>query len=115
MPPPAHYDCQRCGACCVNPPENVREGYTAYVEVESGAALLRRRDLAKKLVVLDSAGVPHLRLAAGGRCLALAGSVGRSVRCTVYHFRPAACRRVEAGSDLCLRHRRGAGLDPDPI
>jgi uncharacterized protein len=99
-------DCQQCGACCVNPSANVAEQFTTYVEIEPGDGILRRRDLVKKLVVLDAEGVPHMRLAAtDGRCLALAGALMKNVRCTIYHHRPSPCRRVEPGSKLCLRYR----------
>lgn len=104
------YDCQQCGACCTNPSENVAEGVTAYVEVAAGDAILKKKDLVKKLVVLDEGGVPHLRLDREGRCLALSGAVGRKVSCTIYHHRPSPCRRVEAGSGLCLRYRADRGL-----
>jgi Fe-S-cluster containining protein len=95
----------------VNPRENVGEGYIAYVAVARDDAILRRKDLTKKLVVLDEEGLPHLRLDRDGRCLSLQGAVGRSVSCRIYAYRPAACRRVEAGSDLCLRYRRDQGID----
>jgi Fe-S-cluster containining protein len=91
----------------VNPAENISEGFTAYVEISPNDTILKRRDLVKKLVVLDEAGVPHLRLTAGGRCMALAGALGKNVRCTIYHHRPAPCRRVEAGSTLCEKYRAG--------
>lgn len=99
------YDCRRCGACCVNTPQNVAEGFTHYVEIAPSDSILSRRDLVKKLVVLDSEGVPHLRLAPDGRCLALKGALGKSVSCSIYHHRPSPCRRVEAGSKLCLEYR----------
>ena len=75
-----------------------------WVEVERGAVLLRRRRLGD-LVVRGEDGRPHLRLDEGGRCVALQGRVGDSVRCTVYAVRPRACRRVEPGDSDCLRAR----------
>lgn len=104
------YDCQRCGACCVNLSDNQREGFHSYVEVERGDALLADAQLVKRFVVLDAAGVPHLRLDPSGRCAALKGPLGRRVRCTIYHDRPSPCRRVQAGSELCLTYRRDKGL-----
>lgn len=106
----AWYDCTRCGACCANPRENEAEGFRRWVEVERGAPLLRRRDLVKKLVVVDDDGAMHLRLDSEGRCLALRGAIGRQVRCEVYALRPAACRRVQAGGDDCRRYRAERGL-----
>ena len=100
------FDCTRCGACCTNPDENRAETFVDYVEVLPQDALLRRRDLVRRLVVYNVDGLPHLRLDTDGRCLALRGTVGRRVRCTIYDQRPAACRKVEPGSERCLAHRR---------
>ena len=105
------FDCQRCGACCTNPDENVREGRSDYAPVESHARLLSRRDLVRKYVAPDTAGSPHLRLLADGRCSALRGAVGRSVACEIYHLRPAACRRVQPGDGDCLRARAERKVD----
>jgi Fe-S-cluster containining protein len=104
-------ECQSCGACCKNLPDNAAQGFTSYVEVEPHNRLLEKKDLVRKLVVLDAEGVPHMRLAPDGRCLALAGRIGDDVRCTIYFHRPSACRRVEAGSKLCLSYRRAHGVD----
>ncbi len=104
------YDCQRCGACCTNPRENIDEGFTAYVDVRDDDPIAARKDLVRKYVTVGPDGRRHLRLAADGRCLALLGAIGRSVRCAVYHHRPAPCRKVQSGSPLCLRYRAEAGL-----
>ncbi len=106
----ADLDCLRCGACCTNPDENRLEGFVDYVEVSPRDALLERHDLVRRLVIFNADGRPHLRLDAGGRCVALRGKVGRRVRCTIYDHRPAACRKVERGSERCLAHRRERGL-----
>jgi Fe-S-cluster containining protein len=100
------FDCTRCGACCTNPDENRAEGFVDYVEVRPRDSLLERPELVRRLVIYNAEGVPHLRLDAAGRCLALRGRLGHRVRCTVYEHRPTGCRRVEAGSDRCLAHRR---------
>jgi Fe-S-cluster containining protein len=86
---------------------NVAEGFISYVEISPGDGILRRRDLVKKLVVLDEENIPHMRLTKDGRCLALAGTLMKEVRCTIYHHRPSPCRRVEPGSKLCLQYREG--------
>ncbi len=104
------YDCQSCGACCVNLPSNRDEGFTAWVEIEPDDAILERVDLARKLVI-EIDGVPHLRLATDGRCLALRGALGNSVACSIYHHRPSPCRRVQPGDALCKRYRHEHGLD----
>lgn len=106
----AELDCRRCGACCVNLPSNRAEGFTSWVEVAPGDALLARADLVRKHVVVDGEGVAHLRIASDGRCLALRGPLGRSVSCAIYHHRPSPCRKVQPGDSLCLRYRAEHGL-----
>jgi len=103
----ATYDCRACGACCVNLPENAAEGFAWWVEIAAADAALPA-----KLVVHDGDGVPHLRVVDGGRCIALRGAPGRSVRCAVYHHRPSPCRRVQPGGALCRRYRLAHGLTP---
>ena len=104
------FDCQACGACCTNPPDNRAEGFPWWVEVEPDDGLLDRADLVRKLVVRDPDGVPHLRLAADGACLALRGRLGRQVWCAIYNHRPSPCRRVQPGDRLCIRYRAAHGL-----
>jgi len=103
-------DCRRCGACCVNLPANRDEAFPWWVEIADGDRILDRADLVKKLVVRDPDGVPHLRLAPDGRCLALRGGLGRDVSCSVYHDRPTPCRRVQAGDASCRRYRDAHGI-----
>lgn len=105
------YDCTTCGACCTNPDENRAEGFVYYVEVQPGCGLLDRRDLAKRHVVHDPEGVPHLRLDPSGRCSALVGKLGKRVHCSIYADRPRGCRLVEAGSDRCRLARRERGIE----
>ncbi len=98
-------DCQNCGACCTNPDENRHEGYSAYVEVDAAARLLRKPDLRKRFVIISDAGL-HMRLDPSGRCAALEGKLGIRVKCRVYADRPRACRLVEPHSPACLTARR---------
>jgi hypothetical protein len=109
MPAPA-YDCTRCGACCLNPPENVAEGYSEYVEVEARDSLRAKPELVRRYA-RERDGRLHMRITSDQRCLALAGRVGQRVRCSIYHERPSPCRRVQAGSDLCRRYRRDQHID----
>jgi Fe-S-cluster containining protein len=102
-------DCQRCGACCVNPPSNREEGFIYWVEVGDGDEILERPEL-RKHVVRDAEGVPHLRILDDGRCHALRGALGRDVSCTIYHHRPTPCRTVQPGDALCLRYRAEHGV-----
>lgn len=107
---PDAFDCQRCGACWCNPASNRAESFSDWVEVESRAPLLRRKQLVGKLVKTGVDGRPHLRLDDDHRCVALEGRIGHFVRCTIYRMRPKACRRVEAGSEQCLVARAEHGL-----
>lgn len=107
---PPRLDCVTCGACCCNTDENRAEGFVDYVEVFASDALRRRRDLLARLAVRNDHGQVHLKLGADGRCVALSGELGRSVHCTIYDLRPAVCRRVQAGSEECLRARRERGV-----
>jgi hypothetical protein len=110
MPARPPYDCQACGACCVNLPSNQAEAFASWVEIEAGDRILGQPDLVRRLVVLDEGGVPHLRLVVGGRCAALSGAPGRRVSCRIYAQRPSPCRRVQAGDALCERYRAEHGL-----
>lgn len=62
----------------------------------------------------DAAGIPKklirndypLLKTVNGRCVALCGTVGQSVSCSIYEVRPLACQRFEKGSQLCLEARK---------
>lgn len=94
----------------MNLPSNRAESFTSWVEVEDGDRILEDAELARRLVVLDAGGVPHLRLVDSGRCAALRGVPGRRVSCRIYHVRPSPCRRVQPGDPLCERYRTEHGL-----
>ncbi|HEY3594669.1 MAG TPA: YkgJ family cysteine cluster protein [Polyangiaceae bacterium] len=104
------FDCMKCGACCVNPETNRREGYVDYVEVKPRDTIRRRPELLRRFTVVNDEGQTHLRLDVHQRCAALRGKLGREVRCEIYAFRPAGCRRVEAGSPGCLQARSERGI-----
>jgi Fe-S-cluster containining protein len=44
-------------------------------------------------------------------CVALGGSVGEKVECTIYETRPAMCHHFDAGSDRCHAIRRAFFLE----
>lgn len=106
----ATLDCQACGACCVNPPANRAEGFVSYISLEPDDKLWEQPDLLRRWTCAEPHGARYMRLDKDGRCLALAGKLGRQVRCTIYHWRPRPCRRVRAGSDQCRWHRAQCGL-----
>lgn len=107
------YDCLRCGACCCNPSDNAAENFADWIEVDRAAPLLRRKQLAH-LLVIGSNGRPHLGLDDNGRCIALQGTLGQRVQCTIYSVRPRACRRVQPGDPDCIQSRRDRGLETEP-
>jgi Fe-S-cluster containining protein len=109
------FDCQTCGACCCNSDENRAEKFIDYVEVPKRARLQLHRTILRKLTVVNAQGERHMRLVGKEqRCIALEGKVGGEVRCTIYELRPPSCRKVEPGSDECLRDRRERGIDSAP-
>ncbi len=103
--------CTRCGACCAAfrvdfhrselasaTPGGVPDAFTVPVT----ASLVRMRGTD----------------AAPARCVALAGEIGRSVRCTIYAGRPSPCQEfapyapLGIGDDACARARIRHGLAP---
>jgi Fe-S-cluster containining protein len=57
--------------------------------------------------VVNDAGETHLKLVGREqRCIALEGTLGKHVSCSIYELRPRPCRIVEAGSKECLARRR---------
>lgn len=111
MPETPEYDCQTCGACCV---QFGTEDGNAYVYLD--------RDEARRM---GSLGLPVIRQAMGARCLgaapnegaggrpacvAFVGNLGGQCGCTVYEERPSVCREFDVGGGLCLHARQQAGL-----
>jgi Fe-S-cluster containining protein len=104
------YDCQQCGACCINP--GILSG-TAYVYLEKHEARQMRR---MGLTVIKVVGDSYL----GTRtkdigtdepvCVAFEGKLGRTCGCSIYPLRPRECRRFQAGTDECKAARRQSGL-----
>lgn len=108
--------CTRCGACCAG--FRVSFYWSEGEDAPGGWVPVQfTRQLA-----------PHLRVMRGTdqhrpRCAALAGTVGESVRCTIYDRRPTPCREFtwhgENGepNERCNQRRVAAGLAPlpDPV
>lgn len=49
------------------------------------------------------------------RCIALQGTVGEGVSCSIYAHRPSPCHEVQVGDDQCQRARAKHGLPPLPL
>ena len=105
------YDCQLCGACCV---QLGPDDGNAYVYLDKEEAR-RMRGLGLPVVqgVLGSSclGV-RSHDGAGGRpaCVAFTGELGGPCGCSVYEDRPSVCREFEVGGQLCRQARELAGL-----
>jgi Fe-S-cluster containining protein len=106
----AVYDCQECGACCINP------GYfggTAYVYLTRDESKRMKR---LGLSVIHDAGDAHLgsRVQVRGNgqpiCVAFRGDVGATCTCSIYDDRPGRCRGFQVGEEQCKAARRKVGL-----
>lgn len=84
-------DCRSCGACCI----------------EAGAVdLTCHDDVPDDMVDEDALCFRWLKTEDGSnRCIALAGIVGRSVRCSIYAVRPATCSCFDRGDQACFAAR----------
>jgi Fe-S-cluster containining protein len=102
------YDCQECGACCVD-----SFGTAGYVWLAPGEVSRMER---LGLPVVWDRGEEFLGSLAhdgpgGGRvCPALAGMVGGRCGCSIYPDRPAAWQQFEVGGFNCRAARPEAGL-----
>lgn len=98
--------CTTCGACCAC----FRVDFAVYELDDLGgtvpAALAVQVDGAKARM-RGTETVPI-------RCVALQGTVGEAVGCSIYDSRPAPCREFTEGSDACHRARARHGLAPLP-
>src|ERR1700694_4044635 len=90
------YDCQRCGACCVD--ALAGEGYAWLDRAESKR--MKRLGLHVVLVSGDSCLGTRAHGGGGGEwvCVAFQGEIAGSCGCAVYAHRPTVCRKFEVGS-----------------
>lgn len=102
------YDCQQCGACCVD-----YFGTEGHIQLRPAEAARLRR---VGLPVVDWRGQvllgtrPHDGPGGATCCVAFVGEVGRDCACAIHPERPHACRAFEAGSAGCVFARQAAGL-----
>jgi hypothetical protein len=103
------YDCQACGACCVDFFDT-----KACVVLEADEPQRMHR---LGLPVVDAIEGPSLGTKEDGVgrniCAALSGVVGSKCSCSVYSERPRKCAAFLVGGLLCLIARREAGLDQE--
>jgi len=89
-------DCMSCGACCAH----------------KWSWPILRRDHS------DADGIPRdmlredypLMKTVNNRCVALDGTIGECVSCSIYQHRPQACAQFVAGAPLCLEARAAVGF-----
>ncbi|MEX8506068.1 YkgJ family cysteine cluster protein [Leptothrix ochracea] len=94
-------DCQHCGACC-------SAFRVSFYWAEADVFGLPE-EMIERVTPLYScmAGTN----ASAPRCVALTGTLGEGVSCSIYAQRPSPCREVQTGDAQCLRARSLKGLD----
>jgi len=105
----ARNPCMSCGACCV-----VYRASFYWAEcddaTEGGVPVEMTEKITAFRRAMRKSGHPD------GRCIALSGTPGQNVRCTIYERRPSVCRNFEpswqAGSNnpLCNKARAAIGF-----
>jgi Fe-S-cluster containining protein len=99
-------DCLTCGACCqsllcvgVRPSDNVHPDLVWDITAEANdGEIVVDRYLRRNGETLA--------------CVALEGTVGEKVACSIYDTRPVMCHHFDAGSDRCHAIRRAFGIEP---
>lgn len=99
--------CQSCGACCAT----LRITFPAGELAAEGGSIPDR-------LAEPYGSVMCMRTTAEGRCIALRGTPGIDVGCTIYEWRPQPCREfaplaaLGRGDAACDAARRKVGLLP---
>lgn len=102
------YDCQQCGACCVD-----YFGTVGYIQLDGDEPARMRRlglPVVSQFGQLELGTKTHDGPSGATCCIAFVGRVGESCACAIHADRPSACRRFEAGSEGCKYARIEAGL-----
>ncbi|MEW6166020.1 MAG: YkgJ family cysteine cluster protein [Pseudomonadota bacterium] len=103
--------CQSCGACCVTYRITLPRGELDDMPGGHVPAALAEPYTATTACMREHPELP-------GRCIALAGTIGHEVRCTIYANRPVACSEfaplsaLGMGDAACDDARRRQGLPP---
>jgi Fe-S-cluster containining protein len=102
------YDCQQCGACCVD-----FFGTEGYIQLADGEPARMRR-LSLPVVSWNGQTLlgtrPHDGPGGETCCTAFVGHIGGACACAIHPDRPRACREFEVGSEGCRFARQEAGL-----
>lgn len=99
-------NCQTCGACCAA----YRVQFAVYELDELGGTVPSHLTEMVTGVTCRMQGTGEVPI----RCVALSGTVGQQVGCTIYHQRPRPCIELTEGSEGCHKARARHGLPPLP-
>jgi Fe-S-cluster containining protein len=102
------YDCQTCGACCIDYFRT--PGYIQLTDAEAVAMRRLGLPVVREFGQLELGTKPHDGGPGEVCCVAFVGKVGGECACSIHPDRPGACRRFEAGSEMCKCARSEAGL-----
>ncbi|CAM2141330.1 putative zinc- or iron-chelating domain-containing protein YkgJ [Pararobbsia alpina] len=97
--------CQSCGACCASFRVSFYWGET---DAHEGGTVPSELTLpvTPHHVAMRGTDVKPVH------CIALEGTVGCSVSCSIYHARSSTCREFEEGTPECAKARAIHGLPP---
>lgn len=110
LPPKGPYDCQACGACCIEAGTVPIYPDETQVPTEFIAAYTRPRESEMP------SGMRQITKHLGRRCTALTGEIGACVSCSIYENRPRVCATFPSGSEGCKNARLRASqkmLNPE--
>ena len=98
--PASDVECRRCGACCAA----FRVSFYWAEADASGLSPILVEQIGPWYACMTgtNSAAPH--------CLALTGTVGSNVLCSVYAQRPSPCRKLRPGDSQCARARDRYGL-----
>ena len=101
--------CQSCGLCCCHPLTKADGVVTTDSEMTyySTESVTYRWWHGEEIT--DTQTGFWMRRTSDEKCIALEGTLGQDVRCSIYDDRPSVCRQFEAGSEACI-HLRGRAL-----
>lgn len=94
--------CTTCGACCAA----YRVQFSVYELDDTGGTVPAALTETVNGCTSRMIGTGEVPI----RCVALSGTVGQSVGCTIYRQRPAPCRELTEGSFACHKARTRHGL-----
>lgn len=102
-------NCQTCGACCAS----FRVDF--HIAELAGGAFAWGEGVPPAMTLPVTATLVRMQgtegsLGVAPRCVALDGTLGEQVTCSIYPVRPGPCREFEAGSDACIGARRRFGI-----